>query len=542
METTYNKECKLGSTLDLVINTDCIWTFNGKIVTSKCDPNKGFKKENALFSDSGRYECKVDGKVLHVFNVIIYDQYDCNNGSTISLCVNEDINSLTWTLNGDEVKTECNLPNIFEKTNAGLSDSGRYECKVDGKVKYAFDVTILDSLECMVGKTTNLDYPVFPTWTFNGKNIASANETKKQFELQITDFNKGGIYACKVDGKVRNKFNVHVYDYLFQDPFIGIRTSVNGEALEKTEPHASDETTISKDIANSQIDEYPLTEKTTGIAVVVVIDNFDFLRSLPGIKKDVTKCDTAFKQLNFEVKVCDKSKAEDVVKYIAQIAADQKDDYECFVLYVSSHGGHGFVCCSDYETENLRKRKEREQENKKEENGQKDGNQAPQNGKDSNTEDAGETAKTTDETAKGFILIDTLIELFLTENCPKLKEKPKLFFFDCCRVPNEKIAKLPVSPIRDFHSYSERDSHYADILIGYGTNPGEVAYLDKTGSTYTGVLTSALIRLQKDSIADVMIQVDKEMKAKKNKKKQFSTHKSFLQRKLVLGKKTMKWQ
>lgn len=98
-----------------------------------------------------------------------------------------------------------------------------------------------------------------------------------------------------------------------------------------------------------------------------------------------------FKKLHFKVRECNETKAENILRYLENIADEDHSPYDCFVICFSTHGGNGFVCCSDFQR-NYR-----------------------------------------NETEKGFILFTTLLELFLPNKCKSLSGKPKLFFFDCCR-------------------------------------------------------------------------------------------------------------
>lgn len=108
----------------------------------------------------------------------------------------------------------------------------------------------------------------------------------------------------------------------------------------------------------------------------------------------VGMCENAFNRLHFEVQICEKTKATDIINYLKSIASTNHTMYDCFILYVSSHGGRGFICCSDFNP------------NK-------------------------EVELATEREDQGYIWCDTLLEIFLYKNCTTLRGKPKLFFFDC---------------------------------------------------------------------------------------------------------------
>lgn len=108
-------------------------------------------------------------------------------------------------------------------------------------------------------------------------------------------------------------------------------------------------------------------------------------------------CKATFGQLHFDVRVCDSTKSDKIITYLKKIANMNHTKYDCFILYISSHGGQGYMCCSDYCS--------------------------------SNTNEYGRE----DKQASGYIYIDTLVETFMSKKCKTLKDKPKLFYFDCCR-------------------------------------------------------------------------------------------------------------
>lgn len=51
------------------------WSLNEVDALSDCDPQEGFEKKKADIKDSGKYECKVDGRVMRIFDVIVYGRF-----------------------------------------------------------------------------------------------------------------------------------------------------------------------------------------------------------------------------------------------------------------------------------------------------------------------------------------------------------------------------------------------------------------------------------------------------------------------------------
>ncbi|CAG2189260.1 CASP8 [Mytilus edulis] len=137
-----------------------------------------------------------------------------------------------------------------------------------------------------------------------------------------------------------------------------------------------------------------MTSRPKGIAVIVVIEKFAHLDQLDGIKKDIDNCTKAFEVLQFKVYPCKDNTADQIIKFIENIANDDHSQYDCFILYFSTHGGNGFVCCSDFQTKSLMKKH-----------------------KNNASKTIGQN-----NTPKGFILFDTLLELFVNSKCQSLKE------------------------------------------------------------------------------------------------------------------------
>lgn len=127
-----------------------------------------------------------------------------------------------------------------------------------------------------------------------------------------------------------------------------------------------------------------VTNLLQGIYLVIHLQ-LNFINFLAG------KCRETFKSLHFEIMECNVTKASDIIEFLRGIANMNHSHYDCFLLYISTHGGHGYMCCSDFK---INKKKELQ---------------------------------------RGYIPFSVLVELFLPDKCSSLSKKPKLFFFDCCR-------------------------------------------------------------------------------------------------------------
>ncbi|CAG2240586.1 unnamed protein product [Mytilus edulis] len=197
--------------------------------------------------------------------------------------------------------------------------------------------------------------------------------------------------------------------------------------------------------------------------------------------------------LNEYPQICNHRKAEDIFQFIENIANENHSNYDCSVLYISSHGGEGFFCCEDFETDHLR-----------EEKCYDDVRNSYKAYSTKSTEIFEEETQSVDNIPKGYILFDTVIDLF--------------------------------APMREFMSLEQMHEHYSDILIGYASLPGREAFIGLSGSAYTEILTDCLKNLsqRKESLGDVMIEVNVRMKTKTTGDQQFSTHISYLEKKLVM--------
>jgi hypothetical protein len=55
-----------------------------------------------------------------------------------------------------------------------------------------------------------------------------------------------------------------------------------------------------------------------------------------------------------------------------------------------------------------------------------------------------------------FMNISEIVDIFSEINCPNLRNKPKLFFFNCCRISNDWFEKLTLFSNSFYFSYRKR--------------------------------------------------------------------------------------
>ncbi|XP_023933188.1 proline-rich receptor-like protein kinase PERK4 [Lingula anatina] len=198
-----------------------------------------------------------------------------------------------------------------------------------------------------------------------------------------------------------------------------------------------------------------------------------------GTDVDAAKLETLFKQLCFGVTVFDDFTgltAQAIIEKLKNFAGSEKQkDVNCSVVCILSHGA----------------------------------------GQDAFYGTDGET-----------VSMDTVVDIFNNENCPALKGTPKLFFLQFCRGGREDSGVqadsdlVPTIPTR------------TDMLIGYPTEPGYVAYRDpQRGSWYIQTLVWVFMKFA--CCLDVCAMLNAVNKLMMNKdsdgnKKQMSLFKSML--------------
>ena len=146
----------------------------------------------------------------------------------------------------------------------------------------------------------------------------------------------------------------------------------------------------SKDIKETPTLAYPMNARPHGIALVMVIEEYEDGRKRNGAKFDTQSFISTFNYLQYTVQPYTKVTSSQMIQLVEEIASMDHTAYDSFVCCISSAGGNNhYVKCSD------------------------------------------------DKHVNVYELVDKI------QQCPTLQGKPKMFFIDCIRV---EIQRLP-SPV-----------------------------------------------------------------------------------------------
>ena len=195
-----------------------------------------------------------------------------------------------------------------------------------------------------------------------------------------------------------------------------------------------------------------------------------------GSEKDVDQIEALFTKLGFELRKRENLSRLQLLKELDDVACQDHSAYDCFVLWLMSHGRSGEVFCSD-------------------------GNTLP---------------------------IQTLHDML--SECNTLRDKPKLFFIQACRgdgedegvsvaadtaiSPNEQLNPNQVdSPIDVGKKPSPMAPKHADFVYAFSTVDGYVSYRDEAlGSYYVrGVVEAFRERAVDDHLLDILTVANKKV-------------------------------
>ena len=213
--------------------------------------------------------------------------------------------------------------------------------------------------------------------------------------------------------------------------------------------------------------------------ITLIINNASFAqhpengKQLPrhGSEVDVSRVKTLFAALDFSVRTEQDLSKQQLLNELGNIALHQDHSaYDCFVLWLMSHGRSGEVFCSD-------------------------GNTIP---------------------------IQTLNDLFI--DCKTLSGKPKLFFIQACR-GNEEDVGVKAFPDSDISSLNQANRSYestkvdsvipthSDFLYAFSTVDEYVSYRNENeGSHYVRCFVEAFRKhVAHDHILDILTVVNNEV-------------------------------
>ena len=180
---------------------------------------------------------------------------------------------------------------------------------------------------------------------------------------------------------------------------------------------------------------YKMTANPRGMTLIInnKLFNDGKKKTRKGSEKDVDLVKALFSDLGFMVQTEENLTKEDMTNKIDDVVCQDHSSYDCFVLWLMSHGESGKVMCSD--------------------------------GK--------------------MILIDTLHEMF--SSCSTLGGKPKLFFIQACRGDEEDEGMLVTTDQNtpDISAYKQlNDSNEANKAVSPGGSVNKKATIIPKNSDF----------------------------------------------------------
>ena len=226
-------------------------------------------------------------------------------------------------------------------------------------------------------------------------------------------------------------------------------------------------------------DVYKMTARPRGIALTINNKWFpDPEKQLPrhGSEEDVRKIETLFTALGFTVRTEQDLSRLQLLNVLDGVACDDHGSYDCFVLWLMSHGKSGEVFCSDEKT----------------------------------------------------VPIQTLHDLF--SQCDTLRGKPKLFFIQACRGSEEdegvsvaadtgissckqRSQSQIDSPFDSVERQASRQPTHADFLYAFSSVDDYVSYRHEgLGSYYVRCLYDVFReRAVYDHLLDILTNVNQKV-------------------------------
>ena len=196
---------------------------------------------------------------------------------------------------------------------------------------------------------------------------------------------------------------------------------------------------LPKHIHPGSVEVYPMLKRPLGIALIINIESFhpnteemEALAVREGSERDVKALETLFEALSFEVKTERNKGRQKILEILNHYSHDvDHSSYDCFVLWLLSHGKDGHIYGADGVT----------------------------------------------------VPIETVRDLFSNVQCPTLKGKPKLIFIQACRGSQKEKGVEADSPysVNDQPKTNAKDdkitiADHADILMAYSTVSGYLSY------------------------------------------------------------------
>lgn len=270
----------------------------------------------------------------------------------------------------------------------------------------------------------------------------------------VTALSPTRMVPAKIGNTEKGAAYSHTSDaHLVEPPPDEIRSFVKPIDRYKMPPHIHPE---SQEV-------YPMTSKPRGITLIINNEIFpdnpektekekqkEKLELRQGSDKDVKSLEKLYEALDFKVRTERNKKRKEILEILDDVSHQDHSQYDCFVLWLMSHGQNGLFYGSDGET----------------------------------------------------VPIETVRDFFSNANCPSLKGKPKVIFIQACRgqerekgvvadAPNAPAPQSPQPSTNDDLSGStnsevtdkgftfcirETIANHADILIANSTLSGHAAF------------------------------------------------------------------
>ena len=241
-----------------------------------------------------------------------------------------------------------------------------------------------------------------------------------------------------------------------------------------------------------------MLKRPLGIALIINNESFhpnteemEELAVREGSERDVKALETLFEELHFNVKTERNKGRQKILEILDHFSlVEDHSDYNCFVLWLLSHGKDGHIYGADGET----------------------------------------------------VSIETVRDFFSNARCPKLKGKPKLIFIQACRGSQEEkgvVADAPTSvneqPAANANNDKITIADHADILMAYSTVSGYLSYRSEyDGSRFVQCIVDVFREFAgHEDLLSMLNMVNKKMSEMGNKdSKQVSAPTTTLTRKL----------
>jgi len=225
-------------------------------------------------------------------------------------------------------------------------------------------------------------------------------------------------------------------------------------------------------------DVYKMTAIPRGVALIINNESFGTeveLETRFGSEQDVVKLHKLFQELHFDVQTKRNLTRKQLLNELDWVACEDHSEYDCFVLWIMSHGTTGRVYCTD-------------------------GNTLP---------------------------VETVTDMLNNAACKTLRGKPKVCFIQACRgqmedevvvsqsqAPAHQRSDSPLDPnVPSSSSLPPSIAAHTDFLMAYSTVDGYVSYRNENeGSQYVRILVDVFReRVEHDHLVSILTKVNRKL-------------------------------